>query len=78
MSNELSDRLLVATLSKQRDELLHELQCAHQIIKNALNIMTTDQQVACGDMNARDGVDGEGVTRSHERGALIARSTRTQ
>lgn len=52
--------------------LLHELEAAHRIIRNALNLMTPEQKAAWGRMNARDGVDGEGVTRANERHLVIA------
>lgn len=51
--------------------LLTELQAANQIIRNALNIMTTDQKIAWAVKNAQDGVDGEGETRANERDAVI-------
>ena len=54
-------------------ELLRELERAHLIIRNALNLMTTDQVFAWGEKNAADGVDGTGVTRALEREAVIAR-----
>jgi len=56
-------------------DLLAELQHAHQIIANALNIMTIDQKIAWAMKNARDGVDGEVTTRANERAAVIARVT---
>ena len=55
-------------------ELLAELEAAHRIIRNALNIMTPTQKVAWGVTNERDGVDGEGVTRANEREVVIARA----
>lgn len=56
-------------------ELLAELQAAHTIIRNALAVMTTAQKLEWGTRNARDGVDGEGITRAHERMALIGRAS---
>lgn len=52
--------------------LIHELEAAHRIIRNALNLMTTEQKVAWWHMNERDGVDGEGITRANEREEVIA------
>lgn len=53
--------------------LLAELEAAHRIIRNALAVMTTEQKAEWGRLNARDGVDGEGVTRANEREAVIAK-----
>lgn len=55
-------------------ELLRELQAAHQIIRNALAVMTVEQKEEWGRLNERDGVDGEGVTRANEREAVIAKA----
>lgn len=55
-------------------DLLGELRAAHLIIRNALNLMTTDQKLDWGLLNARDGVEGEGITRANERAAVIARA----
>ena len=51
-------------------DLLAELQAAHQIIRNALNIMTASR-TAWAVKNVRDVVDGEGATRANEREAVI-------
>lgn len=56
--------------------LLQELEAAHQIIRNALNIMTPEQKTAWWHMNERDGVDGEGITRANERAEVIAKAKR--
>lgn len=53
---------------------LNELKAAHQIIRNALATITIDQKAEWGRLNARDGVDGEGVTRANERDAVLARA----
>ncbi len=53
---------------------LAELEAAHRIIRNALAVMTTAQKAEWGRLNARDGVDGEGITRAHEREAVIAQA----
>ena len=60
---------------QNNNELLAELQHAHKIIRNALAVMTLDQKMIWSEMNARDGCDGEGVTRANEREAVIARAT---
>ena len=52
-------------------DLLAELQAAHQIIRNALNIMTAEQKIAWAVKNVQDVVDGEGATRANEREAVI-------
>ena len=64
-----------ASLVAAAPELLRELQAAHQIIKNALAVMTDDQKWKWGELNDRDGVDGEGVTRYGERAAVLTRAT---
>jgi len=38
--------------------------------------MTADQKAEWGRLNARDDVDGEGVTRANECAAVIANATR--
>lgn len=55
-------------------DLLAELQAAHRIIRNALNLMTPEQKNAWGLKNQQDAVDGEGVTRANERAAVIKRA----
>ena len=55
-------------------ELLSELEAAHQIIRNALAIMTPDQKCAWGAKNETDGVSGEGTTRANERQAAISKA----
>lgn len=50
---------------------LAELEAGHQIIKNALNIMTPEQKSAWAQKNEEDGVAGEGVTRANERMTAI-------
>lgn len=44
---------------------------AHHIIRNALAVMTAEQQIAWCEVNARDGIDGEGATRAAERQAVV-------
>lgn len=57
------------------NELLKELEAAHQIIRNALAVMTPKQKSKWGELNARDDVDGEGITRANERMAVIAKTS---
>lgn len=64
-----------ARLIEAAPELLEELQHAHLIIRNALQIMTTEQKQTWAVQNSFHGCDGEGVTRAHERSAAIARAT---
>ncbi len=52
--------------------LLGELQAAHTIIRNALAVMTTEQKTAWGELNERDQVAGEGITRANERDQVLA------
>ncbi|WP_321905610.1 hypothetical protein [Paraburkholderia tropica] len=62
----------LATLQAEKSRLLFELRAAHQIIRNALSVMTTDEQIRWAEMNARDAVDGDGATKAGERDALLA------
>lgn len=52
---------------------LSELQAAHQIIRNALNLMTAEQKTAWAGRNEETGCIGEGTTRANERQAVIER-----
>lgn len=52
--------------------LLGELQAAHTIIRNALAEMTTEQKTTWGELNERDQVAGDGITRANERAQAIA------
>lgn len=52
---------------------LSELQAAHLIIRNALNIMTPKQKMEWARKNEADGCSGEGTTRANERQAAIER-----
>lgn len=65
-------------LSAQNAELLSELEKAHTIIRNALNLMTIDQKLAWGEHNAKDDAEGEGVTRANERESAIRKAKETQ
>ena len=58
--------------------LLAELQHAHQIILNAVAIMKPEQKSALAQANERDGCDGDGATRYHERADVIAKATGSQ
>jgi hypothetical protein len=53
-------------------QVLRELQFAHQIIRNALNLMSGDQKAAWAHANDRDGLIEGGITRAHEREDAIA------
>ncbi|AOK63518.1 hypothetical protein WM29_30095 [Burkholderia ubonensis] len=52
-------------------QLRDELRAAHTIIRNALGVMTFDQKLQWANANERDDVIGEGITRAHERQAVI-------
>jgi len=67
-----------ARLFAAAPDLLDELRAAHQIIRNALSLMTAEQKVAWGTYNEAHGVDGEGVTRANEREAAIKKATGEQ
>ena len=56
-------------------ELITELKAAHQIIRNALNIMTLEQKLEWAARNEKDGVTGDGDTRANERESAIEKST---
>ncbi len=55
-------------------ELLHELERAHKIIRNALLLMSASQVMVWTERNARDGLQGKCVTRADERAAAIQRA----
>jgi hypothetical protein len=55
-------------------ELLHELERAHKIIRNALLLMSVSQVMVWTERNARDGLAGKCVTRADERAAAIQRA----
>lgn len=63
-----------AAANNSHAELLRELRAADKIIRNALQIMTPMQKMTWAQRNARDGVDGEGVTRANERKAVLDRA----
>jgi len=56
-------------------DLLEELRLAHEIIRNALTLMTTEQQVAWSQLNEKAGLITDGATRAHERSAVIAKAS---
>ena len=64
-----------ARLIAAAPDLLAELKNAHLIIRNALRVMTPEQKSEWGRLNARAGVEGEGVTRANEREAAINKAT---
>ncbi|WP_122798376.1 hypothetical protein [Burkholderia pseudomallei] len=53
------------------NELRDELRVAHIIIRSALSVATFDQKMEWANMNERDAVIGEGITRANERQAAI-------
>ena len=55
-------------------ELLAELKAAHQIIKNALNLMTPAQKREWHVANAIAGLTECGTTRANEREAVIEKA----
>jgi hypothetical protein len=56
-------------------ELYRELWAAHQIILNALNIMTSEQKSQWSEMNERDGLkDDMAVTREEARRKVLAKA----
>lgn len=59
-----------------KDAMENELRLAHQIIRNALNIMTPVQKNKLARMNELDGCDGEGATRANERLLVLDRLMR--
>lgn len=63
-----------AILIAAAPDLLDELRKAHQIIRNALAVMTTEQKSEWDRLNERDAVDGEGITRANERQSVIVRA----
>ncbi|MCZ7153870.1 hypothetical protein, partial [Salmonella enterica] len=63
-----------ASVQSMQADLLRELEYAHVIIRNMLGMMSVSQKFALVERNARDGVDGEGATRAHERATVIARA----
>lgn len=59
-----------------KDAMEDEIRFAHQIIKNALNLMTPAQKNKWAKLNAQDGCDGEGATRANERLLVLDRLMR--
>lgn len=72
---DLPSGIAAANLAVTAPDLLAELRAAHQIIRNALNLMTADQKIEWSRANDRDGVHGVGITRANEREAVIAKAT---
>jgi len=56
-----------------KEAMEYELRMAHQIINNALFLMTTTQINNLTCLNQADGVDGERATRANERMAVLSR-----
>lgn len=56
------------------DPVLTELRYAHQIIRNALAIMTLNQKDEWARRNEHTGCAGEGTTRANEREAALAQN----
>jgi hypothetical protein len=63
-----------ARLCAAAPDLLAELEAAHQIIRNALNLMSLDQQIKWSEINERAGLITDGATRANEREAIIAKA----
>jgi len=55
-----------------QSKILSELKAAHQIIKNALAVMTVAQKSEWAQRNDADGLVDLGATRAHEREAAIS------
>ena len=56
-------------------ELLKELKAAHQIIRNALNVMTMEQKTKWTELNNAQGLVDFGATWANERELVIAKAT---
>ncbi|WP_454752186.1 hypothetical protein [Cupriavidus necator] len=63
-----------AIAANAQAELVRELQAAHLIIRNMLGLLSVNQKFVLAERNARDGVDGDGITRAFEREAVIKRA----
>ena len=53
-------------------DAIEELRKADRIIKVMLNAMTLQQKVKCAAQLEREGISPDGMTRAHERAAVIA------
>lgn len=71
------ERVAIANLMAAAPDLLSELQKAHAIIRNALNLMTSEQKQAWARLNAMSVAlgDDDGTTRAHDREAVIVKAT---
>lgn len=58
------------------NDCISELQMAHKIIRNALNIMTNEQKLVWAKANADSGCDGAGATRANERETVLTNALR--
>lgn len=61
-------------LAGANKSLLAELKAAHQIIRNALNLMTPTQKRRWADLNDLAGLVEHGATRANEREAVIEKA----
>lgn len=62
-------------MSNLQAQLVHELTCAEKIILTMLKHMTVAQKRAAGVEIEEAGIAGEGMTRYHERRAVLERAT---
>lgn len=53
-------------------DAFRELELAHLVIRNALNLMTPEQKKRWAEQNEAAGCCGEGTTRANERAEIIA------
>ena len=61
-----------------KNDLLYELEAAHQIIKNALSLMSAAQKNAWARKNQCDGLIDFGATRANERETVINKATKLE
>lgn len=64
-------------LGQISNELLCELKFAHQIVQNALKVMTIEQKSKWAALNDADGLIEFGTARAHERADVIATAERS-
>jgi hypothetical protein len=65
-------------MSSLQAQLVHELMCAEKIILAMLKHMTVAQKRAAGIEIEEAGIAGEGMTRYHERRAVLASAAKTE
>ena len=63
----------LAQLIAAAPELLAELRAAYWVIRHARVLMTPEQMIQWGQLNAAVGAEAEGITRTVARGELLAR-----